>query len=420
MENQLRSYGGTAAFLLLDFLQSLRRNKGQAAVALALSLLIWLTVNIEQNPQRTDLFPEPVAVRVVNVPGGLRVSGPVEDVRVRLTAPSDAWPRLERDNIVALLDLRETAVGVNESPVKVEVRDSPARLVAVIPPRLLIRLEQARSKTVPIELNLLGNVPFGFSVEPPALSVQQATIEGPESVVNQVASASLDVELEGRRLDITQTVALVPRNSQRYEVQGISIDPPALVLHIPIRQQVFYRTLAVRPVVVGSPAAGHAIESIEVEPTTVSVVGAREAVESIAQLNTNAIPIGGAQGSIVSAVELALPRGAQVVGENRVIVRIAIHPVLGSRRILVAPQVTGLATDLKAVVEPDAVAVIVEGPVPSLEALRPSAMRATLDLSRLEPGTHQVAPQIELPAGLRSDVVEPTRVRVIISAVPRS
>ncbi|MBI2911430.1 MAG: hypothetical protein HYY05_04750 [Chloroflexi bacterium] len=420
MEGHLRSYGGAAAFLLLDFLHSLRRNKGQATLALALSLLIWLTVNIEQNPQRTDLFPEPVPVRVVNVPGGLRVSGPVEDVRVRLTAPSDAWPRLERDSIVARLDLGESAVGVNEAAVRVEVRDSPARLVSVIPPRLLVRLEPARSKAVPIELNLLGSVPFGFSVEPPALPLEQATIEGPESVVNQVASASLDVELEGRRLDITQTVALVPRNSQRYEVQGISVDPPALVLHIPIRQQVFYRTVAVRPIVVGTPAPGHAIETIEVEPATISVAGARDAVESIAQVNTNAIPIGGAQGSIVSAVELALPKGAQVVGENRVIVRVAIHPVLGSRRILVAPQVTGLAPDARAVVEPDAVAVIVEGPVPSLEALRPSALRATLDLSRLEPGTHQVAPQIELPNGLRSDVVEPARVRVIISAVPRS
>lgn len=420
MEDRLSSYGGLAISLLLDSLNSLRRNKGLALLALTLSLLIWLGVNIEQNPQRTDLFPEPVPVKVVNVPGGLRVSGPVEDVRVRLTAPSDAWPRLQRDNIEALLDLRDSTSGVNEALVRVDVRDSPARLVGVIPPRLLVRLEPARSKMVPIELNLLGNVPFGFSVEPPALPLQQATIEGPESVVNQVASASLDIELEGRRLDITQTVALIPRNDQRYEVQGVSVDPPAVTVHVPIRQQVFYRTLAVKPVIVGSPAPGHAIEAIDVEPSAVSVVGAREAVESIAQLSTNPIPIGGAQGSVVSAAELALPRGAQVVGENRVIVRIAIHPVLGSRRITVAPQVSGLAADLRAVVESDAVAIIVEGPMPSLESLRPSAVRATLDLGRLEPGTHLVTPQVEIPAGLRADVIEPDRVRVIISAGPRS
>lgn len=76
--------------------------------------------------------------------------------------------------------------------------------------------------------------------------------------------------------------------------------------------------------------------------------------------------------------------------------------------------VQGLSASLKATVEPRAVDVELGGPVTL--ALRPADVRALADVTRLQPGTHEVLLRVQIPLGVTSVKVTPPAVKVKITA----
>jgi YbbR domain-containing protein len=116
---------------------------------------------------------------------------------------------------------------------------------------------------------------------------------------------------------------------------------------------------------------------------------------------------------------LNLPEGVSVVGEQTVLIQAGVSAIessvtLAGERV----EVSGLSADYTATVSPLTVDVIVSGPLPILDTLTRQDVRVTVDLTGLEPGTHQVTPKVEV---LISDVIVesilPNTIEVVISLI---
>ena len=102
------------------------------------------------------------------------------------------------------------------------------------------------------------------------------------------------------------------------------------------------------------------------------------------------------------AVELLLdlPDGVLVVGENRtVLVRVSIAAVQSSMPVANIPiEVIGLPDNLKAILSPEMITLIISGPLPILDQIKIEDIRVILDLTDYKIGTYQLEPVVKLPS----------------------
>jgi hypothetical protein len=63
--------------------------------------------------------------------------------------------------------------------------------------------------------------------------------------------------------------------------------------------------------------------------------------------------------------------------------------------------------------------VILSGPIPRLQTLKPNEVKVIVDLFGLEPGIHKVRPTVFLPDDLRLEAILPDTIEITLSLNPR-
>ncbi|MDP2728398.1 MAG: CdaR family protein [Dehalococcoidia bacterium] len=393
-------------FLLRGMGDSVRRNSGWAIVALILSAILWVIVTGEQHPPKVDVFSSPIPVEMVNVPSDLGVLGEVQFVRVRISALPEVWARITAGSFRATADLSGVRPGTQEAGVRVTPSDGQVRVLEVIPPKIPVMVEALDSRQVSVKVNLVGTAPLGVSIDKPQTSLSQVIARGPTPLVGQVQSANVDIPLEGLRVAINnQSFKLIPRNSAGNRIEGVTLDPPAVEVTLPVEQQITYRSVSLLPSVQGQVPEGYWISSLRVDPAAVTVAGSREALEPLTFLNTQPIDVSKLENALVKAVNIALPQGLTLIEpkSGSILVFISVSPVQGTQTFSVTPTLNGISPDLKATAE--SIPVTISGPLPRLRQIRVTDIIVIVDLKGLGPGTHSVKPLITVPVGL--EVIQP-------------
>jgi YbbR domain-containing protein len=110
------------------------------------------------------------------------------------------------------------------------------------------------------------------------------------------------------------------------------------------------------------------------------------------------LDLSGLKDDVDVSLLLDLPEGVLVVGDNRtVLVRISIAAVQSSMPIANIPiEVIGLPENLKAILSPELITLLISGPLPILDQLKPEDIRVVLDLTDYKIGTYQLEPVVEL------------------------
>lgn len=385
-----------------------------AALALALSASLWLLISVEQNPPKVDIFTHSIPVDPVNVPRGLDVLGDVPPTLIRISAPQDAWDQLDSSSFKASADLSQATSGTYEAPVHVESNDWRIRVVDVIPAKVTVRLVEVTQQTVAAKINVIGGPPPGYTTGAQKITPEKVTVIGPEPLVSQVDAVVADVNLSTTTVNVNQSFKLKPRTARGYEIEGVTIEPSSAVVEIPVTQQVIYRSFSISAQVKGDVASGYWVSGISVQPAAVTVMGAREALQSVAYLETQPVDVSNLTNNISRRVSLSLPKGVSIVGADTVIVYVSISAIEGSRVITVSPDYSGLPPNLTIVSSLSAVNVTLTGELPSLRNLKATDITIAADLSNLGPGLHELEPKVTIPKGTTVAKLDPERVWVIL------
>ena len=385
------------------------------AVALALSVALWLVVTTEQNPPETREVSEPVPVQLVNAPPHLMpYNSPVEPVRVLATAPRDVWTRVSTETFYAQVSLAEAHEGRQQLPVEVRSRNPLVQVIQVTPSTVPVRMEVIERKSVPVEVEVLGTLPFGYVSERPRPQPQLVTVSGPASLVNQVERVQASMRVDGSRVTINRQVEPVPINVQGLPIRddALNLDPGTIRIEVPIVQQIAYRTVPVNATIAGTVPAGYWLTGISVTPAAVTITGSTEAIETVNFVQTAPIDVSGLVMGTERQATVVLPDGIGLTGSQTVTVAIDVNPLQGSQTFPVQPQVIGLGPDLAALTTP--VRITVAGDVPRLRELRVSEIQATVDVLDLGPGTYSLPVEVTAPPGFQVVAVTPGQTTVFI------
>lgn len=391
----------------------LRTNIVWMFFSLAFSFAVWIIVTNQQTRWETDYFQN-VPVKVRGEPEGLVARDQLKPVRIKVSAPSDAWKKLSSSSFEVFVDASRIGPGVEDVPVQVESLEPKARVEEIQPPKVTLRLEHIARKDVPTRLNLIGTVPFGFTSKAPNVSPELVSVTGPQSQVEQVAAAVVDLRLEGVRSSINQPVKPVAQTEDGTEIKSVSIRPESVIVELPVERDLSYKTVPVAPRVVGTVAMGYQIVGIMVEPTTVTVVGDPAELNNLAFLSTKPFDVSGASGDVTAMIEPDLPGGVSLARRQGFIVRVYVSAVESSEIIRVAPSIKGLEPGRQSAISPSFIEVTVSGAMPFLSTLKPQDIKVVADATGLVTGTHSVSPTVSIPSGLRLDSLRPAQVTVDI------
>ncbi len=391
-------------------------------LATALALVVWVSAVSAADPDEVRDFP-PVPLQVIGQDPSLVIVGSVPDqVTVSLRAPRSTWTTLEtsRDQVRAILDLSGLQTGDHQVSIQAQVGVRPVRVMSVSPSSLDLRLEPLASVTLPIQLAVRGEPAIGYEAGSPLLSPTEAVISGPQSKIEQVAHAQIDVSISGLRQDVQGNMPLRVVNAQGSPISGLSIAPENIQVNLPITQQGGYRDIAVKVTVRGQQAGGYRVTNISVFPPVLTVYSKNPAIVSDlpGYVETEPLNLNGESQNVDTRLKLNLPPGVTIVGEQTVQVLVGISAIEGSLSLTGLPiEVFGLAPGLQANTSPILVDVILTGPLPLLDSLTREDIKFIVDLTGLEVGSHQATPQAQI---LISDIhvqsINPGTIEVIISA----
>ncbi|MBC7234114.1 MAG: hypothetical protein H5T68_12825 [Chloroflexi bacterium] len=387
-------------------------NLSSAFLALFLGMVVWAVAVYEKAPPRTDFFPKAIPIKMINLPQDFTITGPVvTEVRVKIRALANTWEKLQAESFEATVDLQGLEPGPHEVPVTVQTLEKGVVILAVEPARITVNLQEMDTRKVRVKVKVLDeeSVPLGYTPRLPEVTPEQVTISGPKNLVAQVAEASIEVSLKNARETVIKQEAPLLLDGMGNRVLGLTISPATVTVKIAIERQVGYRDVTVRAITKGSPAPGYWISNIRVEPALVTVYGQPTVIEDLpGYLDTQPIDVEGAKRDVIQRVALALPEGILVLGEGAgkegILVQISIQPLMGGQTIHLELALQNLRVGLKATASPTAVDIILSGPLPALQELKPDDVKAVLDLFGLSKGTHKVTPKVILPEGLGLEV----------------
>ena len=391
-------------------------------LAFVLALIVWVTAVTAANPDATQTYPKPIQIEFIGQDPGLVMTGTVtRQVQVTLRAPQTIWQTLLSGEVPihAIVDLTGLKAGIRTVDVQVQIATQPVRIISFNPQKFDLNLEQLVTKTLPVELGLLGQPAIGYKTGDVFLDPANIAISGPESFVAQVKHirASLDVTDTRQNIETTLPVRAVTESGA--EVTGISVQPGTIQVSLPIAQQGGYRDLAVKVMITGKLASGYRLNNITASPLTVTAYSVDiPLIESLpGYVETSTLDISGASSNIVTQLSLTLPSGVLLIGDQSVSVQIEIVPIEDSRPVAFRQvEVIGLGSGLKADLSPTTVDVILAGPLPVLNSLQPADLHVRVDLTGLTAGTYQLIPAVVVvEQGVTIQSILPGTVEVTIS-----
>ena len=367
-----------------------------------------LDVRVEQENATRDIFV---------------LTGDLGLVEVRYQAARERTATVTAEDITASVDLSEydmeRAPEPQQLPIQITASDG-IEILDIQPDTVRVQLDRIDVRTVPVEIDT-GDLPDGLEMDEPVVSADEVEIRGPASVIAQVDRALAFITISASGIDVNEPVdlTLVDIEGQPVGTGLIDIDPETVSVQVDVRAVETQITVPVRPdIEPGAPAPGFALESLSVEPSTVTLVGLPEDLSEIDVVLTESLSIDGVSEDQEFEAELQLPSGSSLAdGEDPVVtVTATIVPSVSSRTFVVGVLCEG-AGDNACVPLLDQITITLSGPGGTLSALSAANVTPVLDASGLSPGNHTLTPTLSgLPDGVELVGINPAAVPVSIQA----
>lgn len=404
-------------------------NAGLMLLALFFAVLVWVAAEWENDPILVDEFEQSFAVQIRNLPQDTHiVGGEQQEVRVRLRATRSVWEQLNSNQFQVFINLSPASQGPLEPglyqvPVEVLTELDEVVILGVEPTWLEVELEAIEERAAPVVVQVRGGPALGYQADAVQVISDTVQMRGPVSLLKQVVQVEGSIVLQGNEKETVKKLAqLTPYDAAGGRVNGITLEPERVLVHVPLRRLFNYKELIVDVDVQGEPAPDYHLVAISVNPEVVQVIGSASVLDGLSGIiATYPISIEGRTEDVVERLPLVLAAGTTMAYPNVPVVQVTIdiEPDLGQVTLTRTLTFHGLQPNLAALASPNVVDVILSGPLPRLSALLPDDVPVILDLSGMRLGdVEQLVPEAIQPEGITVDSIIPAIVQVEIIRAP--
>ncbi len=406
-------------------LRWLWKNLGSLALAFILALAVWIVAVTNADPTETRELG-PIPIDYTGLRQGLLVVGEAPPIAgtVTVRAPLSVWEQLSSQNVALAVHLEGLEEGTHELPVETIVDVQPAQVSQWNPETISLTLERAATASLGIDVVAVGEPQLGYRTTSIAALPEKAVILGPLSQVDQVVSIVATVNVLERREEFEVEVPLTAVDGGGNVVDSVELEPSTTVVNVAIEPRERFRLVSVVPNLEGEEQladAGYRLTDVSVTPEVITVFSSDPtALQGLPGfVLTSPFDLSGATDNLERRLSLELPDGVSPVEDQGVLVKVSILPVEGTITLSRIVEFRGLTDGLYAKLSPEAVEIILNGPLPTLNSLQLEDVRVIVDLLDLDVGVHQISPLILIaPTDVEHEPVFPSTIEITISAEP--
>ena len=392
------------------------RNWPLKLAAIVLATLLYAGLVLSQNAQ---VWPGPVDVQPINQSASAFILGAIPEVtNIRYFGSTDAAARLSSAAFTASIDLAGVTANANSPfvtlPVHLVVADPSITIIDYSPHDVTIHLDPIVTRTIPVRVDE-GTLPEGLDVSQPIVSQDTVTATGPQSVVSLIATADARVRIQPSGIDVDQLVDLVAVDGRGEQLQPVELSPTSLRVRIQGGTPITTKTVPITPVVTGTPGSGFEVGTTTINPVVATISGDANQLAGITSVPTKPVTIDGATATVAQSVALDLPDGLAPAGTSTVKVTVTLRPLTATRDFSAGVLIVGADSGRTYTLGVPTVTVTLGGGIQALDAVDAASFVASVDVSGLIEGSHDLTLRVAIPAGTTLISISPSDVIVFVS-----
>jgi len=386
--------------------------------SLVLAVIMWGTITAANNPERSKTFSS-VEVTATRLDSTLTIVGALPQVTVSLSGPRTDINPITAGDVKATINMGDIHVpGDYRFTIDVAHPGSIWKK-NVSPANVTVHVDQLATKDFPVQVKIVGKTDSTQQVGAITPSIQNVTVNGPATDVNQVTDVVASVEIGNQTRDFTDSFTPVAVDATGNPLPNVTVNPGAIPINVQITAR--GRNLAVITTLAGDPATGYEVIDRTINPSTVIVDGPADVLATLISVSTEPIAVANATSTLQKHVKLVgLPAGVKVIdpadGAVDVVVQVAergVRQPLPSQTVNVVNVGSGLSAD----VSPRTVSVTVVASDATIAKLTGSDVIVQINVSGLGPGVYSLSPIVALPSSISWVSTDPPVVTVTIKRV---
>lgn len=321
------------------------------------------------------------------------ISGLPETVNVHIDGSTTQvfMTKMQKDFEV-YVNLEELGTGTHN--VRVNHRGFDEELTVTIQPQTVrVTIDEKKSENFPVEIDFLNedSLPEGHSVEEAVITPSTVTVIGSEQKLGEIAFVRGFIDLKDTKETISTSVPVNVYDFNGNEIAGLSIEPAVVDVEVPIVGP--NKAVPFKINQEGQLPDGLSVESIQVNPETVTVYGSEAAISEVEFLELT-VDLTEITEKTTITLDVPLPNGIKMTQPEQVELIVDVGPQEEKKLENVPLQVNGIGEGYHiSYVNPTngMIDVIVKGTASRLENITTSDISAYVDVSGLDEGEHTLS-----------------------------
>jgi YbbR domain-containing protein len=411
-------------------LKTLTNNLGFKILACFLAFILWLVVYNIDDPRKTKTFTTNITVENATAVSDqnkcYEIVGGTNTVSFAVTGKRSELDKIEDTDFSAVADLSRMIVSEDgeSASVPVEItykRNSSSLSINGKNKYLEISLEDLMSRRFMITAATSGKVADGYALgEVTVTNPNVLNVSGPASIVKEIDSVVATIDVDGMSVNLTDNVLPI-----LYDTDGNEVDTTRLDLSnttVTISAKILnVKEVALNFSTSGRPYGDYRVVEISSSPEKIKIKGTSAALNPVSSITIppEVLDVSGAKDDITTTIDITeyLPDGVELLDPSDVTINVKVRiEAYESKSIRLAEgdiTVEGLAEDSEISFDTAVISVMINGLQKDLNSLTASALHASIDVTGLSEGTHEVTLEVEIDE--EKYAYQPVTVRVTIA-----
>lgn len=369
-------------------------------LSVAIAFGLWLYVITAVSPGSADTYYNIPVIweneSVLNERGLMLTYKSANAVTLRLSGNRTDLSKVNSNNITVKADLSkiyEPGNMISLNYTQTFPGDVPSNAFVIEsknPGNIQVSVAWRISKEVPVEVKWIGSAPEGFMSdrENRVLDYPVVQVSGPDSVVNTIEKAVIEVDLNEQRESISQNYVYTLCDGEGEPVDAELITTNVEEIHLDVKiQRVKDVALTYTVVDGGGARAENADVTLSVE--TIRVSGSEAALDTLGdELNIGSIHLADIEKAASFNFEIVLPDGVtNRTGVTEVIAEVTINGLTTKEMTIENIGTVNIPENMEAELITEKMTVVVRGPLVSVAKLSVKDITVTVDFANAEVGT---------------------------------
>lgn len=374
---------------------------------------LWLyVVTVESPGSEKTYYNIPVVLQNENVleERSLMITSDVPTVTLTLSGTRTDLNKLDENNINILVNAASIeAAGTHQLNYSVSypgtVNSSAITRVGQSANMITLRVEKRVTKNVDVVIEYMGSVPEDFIAdkENPVLDYETIEVSGPESVVEKITQARIQVDLTGKNVSVVGEYVydLCDAEGRAVDVELVTTSVEKVNLTVKV-QRVKEITLAVKAIYGGGATEKNS--TVEIEPQTIRVSGSDALLENLDTLEIGTINLGEMLTDETLTVPITLPDGVtNETGVTEAVVKVKFSDLKVKKLNVTNIQAINVPAGMEVDMITQVLEVTLRGPTALINAITENDITVTVDFADAQVGTATMRATITI-TGPYSDV----------------